>query len=283
MSAASRQLILMNWRWIVLPTLAVILLLLGSCSRGALLEKAQHAWDAGDFAGAADLYERYLKENPQEDKAQFARLRAATICHRDLKQYDRAIQHYIHLIEDYPKSPDSYQARLRLAECYAAVQKRREAISEYESVLPIAPDEKEKRRIRLQISDLYYDSNDLGQALAEYQKVPANASYDELSERAWLRIGGIRYLRDEFDDAIPAYQVVAQNTGDATIRRLARYGMADCYERVFQFDLAIRTLEQTEPDPKAPGYIQQRIAAIRDQQRQRNLTLPSDAGWPGKR
>jgi tetratricopeptide (TPR) repeat protein len=77
-----------------------------SCSSGALLDKAQAAWDNTDYAAAADYYEQFLKENPGSDKAEFARLRVATIYRRDLKRYDRAIEHYIHFIEEFPKSPD---------------------------------------------------------------------------------------------------------------------------------------------------------------------------------
>jgi tetratricopeptide (TPR) repeat protein len=262
---------------------SVFSLVLLSCSRRALLDRAQAAWDAGDYAAAAERYEQFLEDNPQSAQAAFARFRAATICHRDLKQFDRAIQHYIHLIEDFPKSPDVYQARLRLAECYAATDKRREAISEYENALPLSTEEKERRRVRLNIAELYYEMNDLGQAVAEYQKVTDNAAYDELSERSNLRIGGIRFLRDEFEDAIPAYRAVADNTKDPTIRRVARFGMADCYERLSQYDLAVKTLEETEPDPKTPNYIQQRVVTIREQQRQRNLSTPSTLGWPKKK
>jgi tetratricopeptide (TPR) repeat protein len=246
-----------------------------SCSRRALLDQAQTAWDQGDFATAADKYEQFLKENPQSERASYARYRAATISHRDLKQYGRAIDHYIHFIEDFPRSPDIYQVRMRLAESYAAINKRREAISEYENLLPFLTDEREKRRVRLNIAELYYELNDLGQAVAEYQKVPLNASYDELSERAYLRIGGIRLLRDEFEDAIPAYEIVSQNTKDGAIRRVARLGMADCYERTSQYDLAVKTLEETEPDPKVPDYLKQRITKIREHQRQRNLSTLS--------
>jgi len=258
-------------------------LLAAGCSRGAMLDRAQDAWDSGDYEKSAQYYEEFLRENPQSDKAAHARFLVATICQRDLRQYDRAIQHFIHLIEDFPKSPDAYEARLRLSECYAAVGKNREAISEYESVLLFARDEKERRRIRLNIADLYYDMNDLGQAVAEYVKVTAKAPYDELAERAWLRIGGIRLLRDEFDEAIPAYQTVADKTADPTIRRVARFGLADCYERTFQYDQAVSTLEGTEPDPRSPDYIRQRIDSIREQQRNRNLNLPSSAGWPGRK
>jgi tetratricopeptide (TPR) repeat protein len=246
------------------------LLFSASCSRGALLDQAQAAWDGGDYPTAAEHYEEYLKKNPQGDKAEFARLRAATVCRRDLKQYDRAIQHYLHFIEDFPKSPEIYQARVNLAECYAATQKFREAISEYENALPIAADIKDKRRVRLKIADLYYELKDLGQALAEYQKVTNDAAYDDLYELAFLQTGGIHLLRDEFDEAIPAYRTVAENTKDAALRRMARFRLADCYERTFQYDLAVQTLRQTEADPAAPNYIPQRIAAIEEEARQRN-------------
>jgi tetratricopeptide (TPR) repeat protein len=256
---------------------------LSSCARRALLDSAQAAWDKADYVAAADYYERFLKENPQSDKTEFARFRAATICQRDLKQYDRAIQHYIHFIEEFSKSPDLVQARTQLAYCYGLTGKRREAIGEYEGVMPKIADEKERRRLRLNIADLYFDLNDRGQALAEYQKVVANAPYDDLAERAYLRIGGIRVLRDEYEEAIPAYEMVATNAKDQMVRRAAHLEMAGCYERTFQYDKAIQILERTESDPKAPDYIQKRIASIREQQRQRNLSTPSQLGWPGKK
>lgn len=267
----------------LLIVLCFWLLITAGCSRMAMLDRAQAAWDSGDYEKSAQYYEEFLRENPQDKKAAFARFQAATICQRDLKQYDRAIQHFIHLIEDFPKSPDAYEARVRLSECYAAAGKSREAISEYERVMPFTQNEKEKRRIRLNIADLYYDMNDLGQAVAEYDKVTANAPFDELSERAYLRIGGIRLLRDEFEEAIPAYLAVAEKTSDSTIRRVARFGLVDCYERTFQYDLAVKTLEETEPDSRTPDYIRQRIDNIREQQRNRNLNLPSSAGWPGRK
>jgi tetratricopeptide (TPR) repeat protein len=252
-------------------------LLFASCRSRALLEQAQQAWDGGDFAGAAARYEEFIKASPQHERAVDAHFNAANIYLLNLKQYDRAAEHYIHIIEDFPKSPHVYKARQRLAECYAAQGKRREAISEYENILTFFPDTGDRRRIRLAIADLYYEQ-DLSQALVEYQKVVKDAAYDELAERAYLRIGGIRVLRDEFTDAIPAYQMVDQNTKDAAIRRQARYGLADCYERVFDFDAAVKVLEETSPDPQNPDYIQKRVAGIRERQQQRRLIQPETFG-----
>lgn len=243
----------------------------------ALLEQAQLAWDNGDYMTAAARYEDFFKDSPPAELAAAARFKLANIYLYNLKQYEMAIQHYIHLIEDFPKSPDVIQARQRLAESYSAAKKPREAIMEYENLLQAVPDFPDKRRIRLSVADLYYDLNELGQALAEYQKLIVNMQYDELSERANLRIGGIHVLRDEFDEAIPAYQIVAASTQDGEVRRFAQYGLADCFERTFNYDGAVKVLEGMDPDPKNPEYIQRRINSIRELERQRNLTVPTGA------
>lgn len=272
-----------RWSRLSLSLVFATGLFLLACSHRAQIDSAQTAWDNGDYLKAAESYEQFLKDSPKHEKAAFARYQAATIFRRDLKMWDKAIPHYIHLIEDFPNSPDVYNARLYLAECYGQTDKPREAISEYENLLPFNSDETEKRRIRVHIAELYYKMNDFGQAVAEYAKVTTNAPYDDLTERAWLQIGGIRMLRDDFEEAIPAYQTVAANTQDATIKRQAQYRLADCYERTFQYDQAVKVLEGAGQDSKSPSYISQRIAAIRENQRQRSLSSSSSLGWPQKK
>lgn len=257
--------------------LGLILVLFLACrTKGtALLEQAQTSWDTGDYASAAARYEDYLRDNSHDEQSAGARFKVANIYLFNLHEYEMAIQQYIHLIEDFPKFPEILQARQRLAQSYAAAKKTREAIMEYENLLQAAPDYPAKRLIRLNVADLYYELNELGQALAEYQKVLVNTDYDELSERSQLRIGGIHLLRDEFDEAIPAYQTIVSSTKDVDLRRLALYGLADCYERTFQYSEAIKVLEQTPADPKTPDYIPRRINTIRELERQRKLTIPT--------
>lgn len=264
--------------------LLAALFLLSGCSRGELLEQAQQAWDGGDYGAAVDLYEAFLKEKPQSEEAAQVRFRVATVCMRDLRQYDRAIEHLIRLIEDHPKSPDIRAARLRLAECYAAVGKRDESISEYEGALPLVTDEKERRSLRLSIAELYYEENDLRQAVVEYQKVvgSAGSAYDELAERAYLRIGQIHYLRDEFEEAVPAYQAVIDNTRDQMVKRVAQLGKVDCHERVLQFDLAIKTLGEMDPDPRDPDFKVRRIDEVREKQRQRSQAPSARLDWSSR-
>jgi tetratricopeptide (TPR) repeat protein len=271
--------VLVGWRQVGCTLLLFVALMSGACSRAGLIDQAQQAWDNGDFATAVDLYETFLRENSRHDEAAAIRYRVATICSRDLRQYDRAIEHLIRLIEDHPAFPEIRDVRLRLADCYAAVGKRDEAITEYESLLPLVTEEKERRRLRLNVAELYYEKNDLRQSVVEYQKVVAGGGYDQLTERASLRIGQVRYLRDEFDEALPAYQAVIDNTADPVIRRVARLGKVDCLERALRFDQAIKAVEEMEPDPKSPDFKTRRIEEIRDKERQRSLVPAARIDW----
>src|SRR5947207_1235085 len=112
----------------LLPS-AYCLLLTGCGRHGALLDQAQAAWDSGDYASAVARYEEFLKDNPRHEQAAVVRFQVGNIYYLNLRQYDRAIQHYIHLLEDFPHAPQAVLTTQRLAECYVALGTRREAIN----------------------------------------------------------------------------------------------------------------------------------------------------------
>ncbi len=248
-------------------------LLLFSCRSRALFDQAQQAFDNRDYTSAISLYEEFLKKNPNQEQAAFAHFQLGNIYLLRLrdKQPDKAVTHYVQVIESSPRSPYLLPARQRLAKGYAALGKRREAITEYENLLKYFPETPDRRRVRLDIADLYFDQNDLSQARVEYQKVTRDAEFDSMAERAYLQIGSVCVLLNDLEDAIPAYQTVVAKSADPENRRRARLLLADCYQRTLQFEEAIKTLEQTDPDPKNPDDLKRRIAAIHDLQKQRGL------------
>ena len=266
----SEEILSTAYRLLTLLLCLFLLFQLSCRSRDALLTQAQTAWDNKDYAAATISYEQFLKDSQPSDQTAEIHFKAANIYYLNLKQYDHAAEHYIRLIEDYPKFPSIEQSHQRLAECYAEMKKIREAIGEYEKLLIAFPDTENKRKIRMAIADLYYE-NDKSQALVEYQKVVKDVAYDALSEKAYLKIGGVRILRNEFEAAQSAFRAVIENTTDAMIRRQTRDRLADCLENTSKHEEAIQILEQTEADPKDPNYLKTRIAGIRERQKTRKL------------
>ena len=131
--------------------LTMTLTLASSCAaRRGQLDQAQMAWDQGDYAKAASIYEAFIKDNKGSDSVPPIRYKLANIYFYNLKQYDRAIQHYIGIVEDSPSSPDVDKAKERIAECYVALGKLKEAVSEYESLARAHRPDIDARRIRLE-------------------------------------------------------------------------------------------------------------------------------------
>ena len=87
-------------RAVILVMLCLAILAPACRKRGtALLEQGQVAWDNSNFEVAAARYEDYLKEDIRSAQAETARFKLANLYLYNLKKYDLATQHYIHLLE----------------------------------------------------------------------------------------------------------------------------------------------------------------------------------------
>jgi tetratricopeptide (TPR) repeat protein len=246
---------------IVLSTFAV------ACKRDAtgILEQATAAWDAGDYAQAAEAYERYLYQHPTGEPSLAARFKLANIYYLNLHRYEPARAHYQEFLRQDASHAEAATARERLAEVLAELGRIYEAVSEYENLNPSDPGE--RRRIRLKIAGLYFDQKDFSQALTEYQKVIDTSEYDDLSEQAYSRQASIYVTRNQYQPALDAYQKLAANSHDAQVQTRAQFGLADCYADLSQYDEAIKALRAIK-DEREHAHVAQRISELEQQKRE---------------
>ena len=246
---------------------ALSLALAVACKRGATstLEQATAAWDAGDYAQAAEAYERYLYQHPTGEPSLTARFKLANIYYLNLHRYEPARAHYQELLRQDASQAEAPVARERLAEVLAELGRIYEAVAEYEKLNPSAPDE--RRRIRLKIAGLYFDQKDFSQALTEYQKVIDAAEYDDLSEQAYSRQASIYITRSQYQPALDVYQKLAANSTDAQVQTRAQFGLADCYANLSQYDEAIKALHAIK-DEREHAHVAQRISELEHQKRE---------------
>ncbi|HJQ70117.1 MAG TPA: tetratricopeptide repeat protein [Blastocatellia bacterium] len=237
------------------------------CNKGdeEALKRGAEAWDSGDYVGAAEEYEQYLKRYPSGQQSLEARFQLANIYYLNLQRYEEARQHYREFIEQDLANPKAYTARERLAGVLADMGRSYEAIAEYENLNP--QDRAERRRVRLLIADLYYDQKNYSQALTEYEKVIEQSEFDDLSEQAYLREATIYNARSQYRQALEVYSRLASETTDPESHRRAVYGMAEAHAGLFQFDEAIKALKQID-DEGEQNYITARIAELEQKKRE---------------
>jgi tetratricopeptide (TPR) repeat protein len=240
--------------------------LAGACRRdtGQGLERAREAWDSGDYLAAAEEYETYLERNPTGEKSLQARFQLANIYYLNLHRLDQARAHYGEFLKEGTARPEAHVARERLAEVLGELGRSYDAIAEYESLNP--SDAAERRRIRLRIADLYFDQKNYSQALAEYEKVIEGADYDDLSEQAYMREASIYNARNQYQLSLGVYQRLASLSSSAAAQLRATYGLADCYEGLYKFDEAIKTLREIR-DEREHDHVMQRIAQLEQRKR----------------
>jgi tetratricopeptide (TPR) repeat protein len=246
---------------------ALALVLIVACKRTttSTLEQATAAWEAGDYAQAAEAYERYLYQYPTGEPSLTARFKLANIYYLNLHRYEQARAHYQEFLRQDASHTEAAVARERLAEVLAEMGRIYEAVSEYENLNP--SDLGERRRIRLKIAGLYFDQKDFSQALTEYQKVIDAAEYDDLAEQAYSRQASIYVTRSQYQPALDVYQKLVANSHDAQVQTRAQFGLADCYANLSQYDEAIKALRAIK-DEREHAHIAQRISELEQQKRE---------------
>ncbi|HKV38700.1 MAG TPA: tetratricopeptide repeat protein [Blastocatellia bacterium] len=257
-------------RTLAVLVLLAVMLFAAACGRNAnsTLKRAAELADSGDYDSAAELYERYLKLDPNGGQAVTTQLKLADIYYLNLHRYDQALAHYKEFLARAPSDPAAPAARERLAAVLADLGRSFEAIAEYENISP--KDESDRRRLRLRIADLYFEEKNYSQALTEYAKVTDGMPYDELGERAYIRSASIYHLeRSQYLQAIPIYQKLVAETKDPKVRRRCLYAISDCRAAMYQFDQAIAALREIK-DASEQGYITRRIAELEQQGREQS-------------
>jgi tetratricopeptide (TPR) repeat protein len=267
-------------RNLLVPPLLALSLFAAACGTHAMSERdlAREAWLDGDYEEAAAGYESYLADHAGEPEAEEARFMLAGTYHHNLKQFDRARDHYVIFLDQYPASPHAYEARKQLAEVYVELGSPRDAIAHFERLLQEHPSTPDARKVRSTVADLYFDENDFNQAELEYSRVVENAPYDELTEQAMLRLASIYHLmRHEGERAIPLYERIAEATSDPAVKRTALHSLSQVYADLFRFDEAISTLRRID-DPAEADYVAERAAEL-ERQKAEHADVPPEVDW----
>jgi len=246
--------------------LAALLADCGSDSR-QLLDRAEANWRKGRYYEAIQDNKNLYQMEQRGRYAARALLNLGNIYYLNLRQLKQAIEFYNRLTQEFPGREEALEAHRKLAGIYAGPEflDLDQAIVEYDKLLA-ARDLEDRADILFQRADAYFKKGDYYRALRELRGLEDSGIRGHLADQVSLKIGSIYQVQKKFAEAVEPFQKVLTATCQEC-RRSAILNLAETYENLFAFDLAIETIGKLDRTPENEQYIRSEVARLNEKQK----------------
>jgi len=259
-----------------------------SSSSSQLLDRAEANWRKGRYYEAIKDNEDLYRMEQRGRYAARALLNLGNIYYLNLRQLKQAIEFYNRLTQEFPGREEALEAHRKLAGIYASPEflDLDQAIVEYDKLLA-ARDLEDRADILLQRADAYFKKGDYYRALRELRSLDDSGIRGHLADQVSLKIGNIYQVQKKFADAVEPFQKVLTATCQEC-RKSAILNLAETYESLFAFDLAIETIGKLDRTPENQQYVRSEIARLNDKKKRIDRgsglewTQPQKSGTPAK-
>ncbi|MDZ4677288.1 MAG: tetratricopeptide repeat protein [Oligoflexia bacterium] len=247
----------------VIIALAVVLFLPKISLEKRLLSSAKNFQKNRHWQEAAEEYERAVKYAPDSPTGIEAARLGAGVCLYDLKNYEKAVFFFRHLVLHSQKSTEIKWAQQKLAEVfYEKINNYTQAIIEYQRLLQAAPSKEEAADYRLRLGRSYYYLANFDQAISEVNEFLNNNPQDpKVFEMMMLKADSYLALK-KIDDAVAIYdQIEKQFASNEELFRV-KLNKSLAYEDKKDWDNAVQELEEIKNTYPHPDVIELKIKSI---------------------
>ncbi len=208
-----------------------------------LLDQAEISWRKGNYEEAIQANLNLYRRDGRGRYAAHALLNIGNIYYLNLRQLKEAIEYYDKLTQEFPDKPEALQARRQLASIYAneeVIRDLDQAIAQYDRLLD-ANGLTDRPEIEYQRADAYFQKGEYDRALRALLNLEDSGISGRLAAQTALKIGDIYQLEKRFPEAIePFRKALASNCPEC--RQRAILSLAETYEYLLNFDMAIETI-----------------------------------------
>jgi len=260
----------------VAVTLAIIAFTAGHRYRvHKTFARAEESWEKGDYQKAIDAYLVLAEEYPDDPLADQAQFQIANTYYLFLQQDRQAIRTFRDLIRRDPASPWSLTAQGLLGEIYERrLDDYHQAIVEYQHRINLSPGDEGSDEAQLGVARCYFSLGDFEQAREEYQIHLEQYPDSSRRDRALTGVADSYYVTRAYQSAIRYYREAAAVSSDPRLRTEAGLGIASCLEESGDLRAALEEFEKVARDHPNPGLVRQRIERIRERIEKQKLTVP---------
>ncbi len=232
-------------------------------------EKAVEAEKGHQYELAVELLDRVIgiEGSPGSKRGIEAAELAARIALLDLKNFQKAIKYFQHIVIHSPDPAKRIEAQKSLASVYYEnIADYESAILQYNKLLGVETDPEEKKKFRFAIAKSYYYLHKFFQAQTELdvllsEKSDSKTYFDALRLKADLLVS-----TKKFDQAVEIYQKIIQMFPERSKEEHVELNLAVCYEELEMFDQTIKVLNQIRDEYPSPEFIDIKIKRLKEHQ-----------------
>jgi TolA-binding protein len=239
----------------------------------AFLGAVRLNFELGSYKRVAELAEKTPAGMPDDARAEILLLAGDSERQLGAPKAARAV--YDRLLQQFPKSPSSAQARFhRLLALYQLDDPK--LVQEADDFLNVATDPLERAQASLLKAESLFKQKKYGEAAPLYAKLGDSGLAEDLKTKALYKLGWCQAQTGDYPGAIKTYtQYIDQNTGNPALpSAIAQRGLA--FQQNKEYDAAVKDFDQivnTYPDaPERELALQHKALVLGQQQDYKGMT-----------
>jgi tetratricopeptide (TPR) repeat protein len=228
-----------------------------------LLSSGKHYEELREWKDAADEFERCVHYAPQSQAGVEAARLGGGIALYELKDYQKAIFFFRHIVRNSQKTVEVRWAQQKLAEIYyEKLNDYAQAVVEYQRLLEANPSGDDASDYKLRLGRSYYFMGNFDQAIAEASEFLASRSGDAKTFDILMLKGDALLAQKKLDEAIATYDSVAKEFADRPEFYQAKLNKSLALEEKKDWDGAIKELQEIRDKYPHPDVIDLKIRSI---------------------
>lgn len=195
----------------------------------ALYAEGKKYYAIEDYAGAAEIWERLVKNYPTSNQLYEIRYSLAN-AYEFNRDFDKAIIEYQKVLAEKPKLDLSIEATYRLADCYARLEKWQYAIEIYKDIIMRSNGKKDAVRAYFNLAAVYNRMNNKKRAENVFKNIVKYYPNTISEVQARFQLASMYAQTGRYKSAIKEYLLIKMKFKDSEWAPMAAMHIGDTYK-----------------------------------------------------
>jgi len=254
-----------------------------SCSQDPVesqYHRGQALFEKGEFSSAVEVFRKIATYTPDSSWAPEALYQSGQINYLYLKEYEKAVDDFAHLVYYYPRNKNAFDAQAKIVEIYVnKFDDHMQAIIELRKLIEKYPSHNEMDQYQYMLAQCYYQLRDFDQVRLEYLILIDSYPNSKLVPEVYYNIANTYFIEGggKLEKAIEYYQRVIDEYPQSEFVHDSRFYIAAATEEAGDLEEAKRLYEELLPTYPNPRVVELRIEGIEEIQEKMAAPAPEKA------